>query len=248
MDGVKECDVRMDHVGKKPSITVHVLLDGNPGYETIHSISSKVDREVRAFVPNARVSIRSEPESGSRGRYDSIWDLVKRIAEHEPGSRGAHNIHLQDMKGELGVDFHLEVSSGMSVKQAYEVATRVEKKLKAANPNITEVVIHTETTSESVSSERAGHGTELKWYLVHVLKRFPEATLWSPPVIRRLGEKRLHVIIHASLNPNLSMDKANQLTSKIEAAVKDGYPGIARVDIVTEPSGADPPELLAGRP
>ncbi len=234
----------MTSAGKKPYVRLLVSLDGSPDYEKIHRISSKIDHEVRRIVPNARVSIRSEPEVGAREENERVWELVRKIAEDEPGSRGAHNLHLQNLAGKLGVDFHLEVSAGMNVQQAHEVATRIEKKLKAASPNIAEVVIHEETTSDRVSSERSGHGTELRWYIEHVARRFPEVRLARPPVIRRIGDNQLHVIIRAALSPSLSMEMASQVTSRLEAAIRDGYPRIVRVDIVHEPAKGDDSPLI----
>ncbi len=235
IEGVRDCEVSMDSAEKKPHVLVWLVLEGNPWYEGIHGISSKVDHEVRKVIQNSRISIRSEPEAGRRGEYESVWQLVKRTAEREPGSRGVHNIHLQNLEGKLGVDFHLEVSAGMNVEQADEVTTRIERKLMAANPQISEVVIHTETSSERVSNERLGRGTDLIWYIDHVVRRFPEASLSGPPVIRRVGEKQLHVIIRASFKPETSMETANQVASKLEAAIKAGFPAIVRVDVVNEP-------------
>ncbi len=233
--GVKECvDVRMSFTRKKPHIHVHVLLDGDPDYDGIHRISATIDHEVRKVVPNARVTIRSDPAKGG-GEAERIWELVKRIAEGEPGSRGAHNIHIQNLGGKLGVDFHLEVAAGMSVAQAHDVATRIEKKLKAANPTISEVVTHEETVSDVASNERSGHGTELRWYIEHVAKRFPEIKLASPPIVRQLGNDQLHVIIRAAFSPDLSMEKASQIASRFDAAIKQGFPAIVRVDITKEP-------------
>lgn len=84
-------------------------------------------------MPDARVAIRTEPHG--RDCYD-VWKLVKDIAGKEPGSRGAHNIHIQELNGTIGVDFHLEISAGMTVKKAHNVAVQVEKKLKNANHKI----------------------------------------------------------------------------------------------------------------
>lgn len=235
VQNVTRCEVHLTSNGKKPHVRVRVWLDLAPGYEAIHGVSSTIDREVRKVVPNARVSIRSEPEAGGGAENEYLWELVKRVAEHEPGSRGAHNIHLQNVEGKLGVDFHLEVSARMNVKQAHEVAARIEKKLKAADPRISEVVIHEETASDMVSSERAGHGSELMWYIDHVVKRFAHVELAGRPVIRRVGENQVHVIIHATFSPDLGMEIANQVTSRLEAAIKDGHPAIVRVDIVQEP-------------
>jgi len=220
---------------KKPHVRVHVSLKGQPDYEGIHKVSAMIDHEVRKVLPNARVSIRSDSgeDGGEAGR---IWQLVKGIAEDEPGSRGAHNIHVQSFGGKLGVDFHLEVAAGMSVWQAHEVVTRIERKLRAADPKISEVVTHEETVSDLTSSERSGHGAELRWYIEHVAKRFPDLRLASPPTIRQLGSHQLHVIIRAAFSPDLSLEKASRVASRLDAAIRQGFPAIVRVDITEEPA------------
>jgi divalent metal cation (Fe/Co/Zn/Cd) transporter len=239
LDGVRECvDVRMTFTRKKPHVHVHVIIKGGPDYDGIHKVSALVDHEVRKVVPNARVSIRSEPDEGA-GEAERIWRLVKSIAESEPGSRGAHNIHIQTFGGKLGVDLHLEVAAGMSVAEAHEVATRIEKKIKAADAMISEVVTHEETVSDLTSNERSGHGTELRYYIEHLAKRFPEIRLSSPPIIRQVGRSQLHVIIRAAFDPDLSMEKASQIASRLDAEIKEGFPAIVRVDITKEPAGVE---------
>ena len=236
MEGVKECvDVRMTFPRKKPHVHVHVTLKGNPAYDGIHKVSATIDHEIRTIVPDARITIRSDP-GDRRDEAERIWQLVKRTAEDEPGSRGAHNIHIQNLGGKLGVDFHLEVAAGMSVAEAHEVAGRIERKLKASNPLISEVVTHEETVSEVTSNERSGHGTELVLYIKHVAMRFPELKLASTPVIRRLGAHQLHVIVRVAFNPRLSMEKASQIASRLDAAIRQGFPAIVRVDIAEEPA------------
>lgn len=220
---------------KKPHVHVHVSLKGHPDFEGIHRVSATIDHQVRQVVPYARVSIRSDPAEGGE-EAGRIWQLVKKIAEDEPGSRGAHNIHVQNFGGKLGVDFHLEVAAGMSVRQAHEVATRIEKKLKAANPKLSEVVVHQETVSDLTSNERSGHGAELRWYIEHVAKQFPDLKLAGPPTIRELGNHQLHVIIRGAFNPDLSLEKASQAASKLDATIRQGFPTIARVDITKEPA------------
>jgi hypothetical protein len=99
---------------------------------------------------------------------------------------------------------HLEVSAaGMNIGQANEVAEGIERKLRAADPAISAVVTHQETASDRVSNERAGHGTQLKWYVEHIVKRFPGARLASPPILRRLGDRQLHLILRVSMDPKL---------------------------------------------
>jgi divalent metal cation (Fe/Co/Zn/Cd) transporter len=97
-------------------------------------------------------------------------------------------------------------------------------------------VTHEETVSDLASHERSGHGAELRWYIEHVAKRFPELRLTSPPTIRRLGNHQLHVIVRASFSPDLSMDKAGRVASRFDAAIRQGFSAIVRVDITKEPA------------
>jgi len=131
----------------------------------------------------------------------------------------------------------IEVSAGMTVKQAHDVSARIEKKIKAANPNISEVVIHAESVSELVSSERSRHGTEVRWYIEHVTKRLPEVRLVRAPTIRHMDDGRLQVIIRAAFAPGTNVEKANEIASRLDAEIRSGYPAIERVDIVEEPLG-----------
>ena len=231
---VKQClGVRMSFTRKKPHVHLDVRLKGNPSYEETHKICSTIEDEVRSIVPNARIGIRSGPSGILLPR--DIWSLIKSIAEEESGSRGAHNIHFQNIGGRLGVDFHLEVSAGMTVEQAHEVSKRIEKKLKEANLGISEVVIHEESVSELISSERSGHGTEIRWYVEHVVKRFPDLKLTRPPTIRQIGN-RFHVILKVAFMPGTKMERATEITSSLDAAIKHGYPAVSRVDITLAPA------------
>ena len=222
----------MTHSRKKPRVYVHVLLKDNPGYEQVHKICSTIEKQVRSVVANARVAIRSEPGDGSGSE---IWMLVRKIVDAEPGSRGAHNIHVQKLDGrKLGVDFHLEVSAGMTVKQAHDVSSRIEKKIRASDARISEVVIHEESIPELISSEHSGHGTEIRWYVEHVVKRFPDISLVRPTTIRQVDD-RYHVIIRAVFRPGTRIENASEVTSRLDAAIRAGYPAIYRVDIAEEP-------------
>lgn len=235
--GVRECEVLIDAMSKKPHVRVLIFLDGSLGYERAHSVSSMVDHRVRTVVPNARVWIRSEPYALGGGKGQVVWELVRKVADHEPGSRGAHNIHVEDAGENLGVDFHFVVSAGLTPRQGREVASRVEKKLKESDPRISEVVVHVETTADSVRSEWWGHGSELRWYVEHVVERFPEVRMAGPPLIRRVGEGQLSVKLRVYPAPGSAKERVEQATPRLRAAIKEGFEGISAVEVVLVPEG-----------
>ena len=167
--GYHQLTVRM--TGKRFYVDMHALLDSNLSFENAHRIASNIESEVRRAVPNARVTIHTEPVGSSQ---QDLWKLVKEVSEGVPGSRGAHNIHIQEINGKLYVDMHVEVSANTTVKQAHQVAEQIERQIKTADPDVLEVIVHMESASERVSRELTGVETELESYIEHVAKHFPK--------------------------------------------------------------------------
>ena len=229
---VADCkEVTMGFTRKKPNIHMHAMLKGNPTYQETHRTCSRIESEVRRLVPNARVVIHSEPWGVEEG--ERVWKIVKKVAEAEPGSRGVQNIHLKRLEGKLGVDFHLQIGSLLSGQEAADLETRLEKKLKEADPRISEVVIHHTTLSQLVSNEQTGEGTEVRWYVEHVAKSFPEVKQVRPPMIRKFGDQ-LEVALRVTLIPSTGTEKATEIASRLGTAIKKGYPAIARAEVVEE--------------
>ncbi len=224
--------VRVDLTGKKPVVVVVVWLDAKSNYEDTHRTALTIENEVKDILPNSRVLIRTEPPGSDR---DHIWKLVKEVAETVPGSRGAHNVHIHKVNGKLGIDFHLEVSANMTVRQAHKVSEQIEKKLKEADPSIGEVLIHEESVEDLVESERSGARTEIRWYIEHVKKRFPEIKEMSKPEIRRAGDQ-LYVVMKCRFDPDISIKDADEIIRRFEASVKAAIPDLAMIEVQKVPA------------
>jgi len=229
---VRGCDqisVRMS--GKRLDVSLLLRLDEDLKLEEAHKVAADVEREVVKAYPNARVVISTESVSDGQ----QTWKAIKDMADELPGSRGVHNIHIQKIGEKLDVDLHLEVSANMTVKQAHDVADKLEKKIKKTDPNIHEATIHIETASERVSKELAGDGTEIQSYIDHMAKDFPEIKDISGIEIRRFG-RDIHLVLRCRFDPNLSIEKAHEVTNKIEKRLRTSYPDITRIDIHEEPA------------
>jgi divalent metal cation (Fe/Co/Zn/Cd) transporter len=217
--------------GKRFEVDMLVSLDDDLRFEDVHKIASRIENEVKAVVPNAVVTINTEPLSGQK----SIWRIVKQVAEQVPGTREVHNIHVQYLNGKLCVDFHLQVSANMTVKEAHKVAEQVERKLKATNPSFSEIDIHIESASDRLSRELTGITTGLESHIEHTAKSFPEIKFVHRIRIRRIGES-LHVDLRCHFDSNITIDKADEIADQLEKAIKREYPQVERVDIHEEPA------------
>jgi divalent metal cation (Fe/Co/Zn/Cd) transporter len=228
--GYHQLSVRM--TGKRFYVEMHVLLDHNLRFEDTHKIASKIEKEVKDIVPNARVTIHTEPFGVE---HEALWTLVKETAEKVPGSRGIHNIHIQEIDGKLCVDLHLEVGANMSVKQAHVVSEQVENRIKAANPKISEITIHIESASDRISRELKGVETELESYIEDVARRFPEIKHVHGIEVRNVDD-HLHVVLKCHLDPSINMQQAHEISNTLESEIRSAYPRIARIDVHEEPA------------
>ena len=229
---VRSCDqisVRMS--GKRLDVNLLVQVDENLRLEEAHKVAADVERQIVKAYPNARVAISTESISDS----EKTWRAIKDIADGLPGSRGVHNIHIQKIGEKLDVDLHLEVSANMTVKQAHDVADQLEKKIKKADRNISEATIHIETASERVSRELAGVETEMESRIEHIAKDFPEIKDVSGIEIRKFG-RDVHLVLRCRFDPNLGIERAHEVTNKIEKRLRSSYPNVTRIDIHEEPA------------
>ena len=227
--GYHQLNVRM--TGKRFYVEMHVQLENNLKPEDAHKIALNIEREVKSVVPNARVSIHTEPFESDQ---ESIWRLVKDIAEGVPGSRGIHNIHVLRSNGKLSVDLHLEVSANMTVKEAHYVADQVERKIKATNPNISEITVHVESASDRISRELTGVETELKSYIEDIAGHYPEIKRVHRIRIRKVGDG-LNIFLHCHFDSSLNMENAHEVSSRLETEIRKTYPNIVRIIVHEEP-------------
>jgi divalent metal cation (Fe/Co/Zn/Cd) transporter len=218
-------------VGKKYEVSLHVSLAGNLRFENVHKIASSVESEVKSILPNARVVVNTEPVGDPK---KDIWKLVKDVTEEAPGSRDAHNVHIQEVDGKIYLDLHLEVAAGLTVKQAHQIADQVEKELKGADPRISGITVHLESASDIISRELTEVGAEIKSFIEDAAKRFPEIKDVRGIIISRVGEK-LHAVFKCFFDSNLSMEQTHLISDKLEEIIKSAYPNISRIDIHEEP-------------
>jgi divalent metal cation (Fe/Co/Zn/Cd) transporter len=229
--GCRQVNVRM--TGKRLDISAHVFLDGSLRFEDVHRIVSTIERAVRSKVQRtARITVQTEPIGHTR---TGIAGLVAQVADQVPGSRGVHNVHLQKIAEKWCVDLRLEVSANTTVKRAHSIAQEVERRVKASDPSISEVTVHIESASDLITRELEGRGTELKWYIEHVAKHFPEIKSVHGIKIRR-NHRNLSVVLRCRFAPGMSIKRADEISSRLENTVRSAYPIVSQLEIHEEPA------------
>jgi cation diffusion facilitator family transporter len=82
----------------------------------------------------------------SRIEEKEICELVMKIDK----VKGCHKIRTRGSMGDIKVDMHLLVQSGMSLEDAHILSHRVSKKLRAEYKDISDVVVHLEPSLQQL--------------------------------------------------------------------------------------------------
>jgi cation diffusion facilitator family transporter len=82
----------------------------------------------------------------SRIEEEEIRELIIKI----DGVNDCHKIRTRGSMGDIKVDMHLLVQSGMSLEDAHILSHRVSKKLRAEYKDISDVVVHLEPSLQQL--------------------------------------------------------------------------------------------------
>lgn len=105
---------------------------------------------VRAAIDIARPALRELLDAGAP--LDETEDIAA-IAMSVEGVHEVHNIRTRYSGGRLQVDLHLLVPGDMTVRRGHDVADRVQERLRAEGPDLTDVIVHVEPYEESSRPE-----------------------------------------------------------------------------------------------
>ena len=86
-------------------------------------------------------------------------EAIERVATQEPGVREAHNVRSRGPADDIHVDLHVLVDPDTRIADAHLVAHRVERRLLAQFPGVTDVVVHVEPAlAGELATRREGGG------------------------------------------------------------------------------------------
>lgn len=83
-----------------------------------------------------------------------VMDDIKRICRDVPGVKGCHKCRARRVGSRIFADIHILVDPKLSVEESHEVATQIERRLKARVVNLTSVVVHIEPTRRRQIGEK----------------------------------------------------------------------------------------------
>jgi cation diffusion facilitator family transporter len=225
--------VRMRRSGPSYFVDMTVDVDRNLSFERTHAIAESVEACVQSVAPGADVVIHTDPREVER---ETMAKRIRAVAYRNQMS--VHNISMHENKDRVYVDLHLEVDDHLSLQQAHDMATHIEKDLKEDMPEIAHVNTHIESRGTGM-----GNGVDVtsrEQRIVEKVKQLTDeiagASRCHNVMVQRHGD-RFSVSLHCNFEKELSIIQVHDMSTRIEERLKDRIPDLDRVLVHEEPKG-----------
>jgi cation diffusion facilitator family transporter len=195
-----------------------------------HAAADAVEAALHSALPDSDVVVHVEPQDEA-----ALRERVHAAALSVPSVREVHNLRVLSVGGDLEVALHLKLPGELSLGDAHDVASRVERAISRAVPEVASVQTHLEPLREPGAGQTPA-ADEVQADTEAVLRVVSERTGRAPRELRFLRtEEGLVAFLTLRLEPTSQLASAHALASEIEQEIRRAAPHIADVIVHTEP-------------
>jgi cation diffusion facilitator family transporter len=131
----------------RPDISLHLKLPGDMSLDEAHAAATEVEEAIHEAVPDARVQTHIEPLEeeavGRRAPGGVLGGKVARIVREATGS-APREVRFVETDGKLVAYVTVGLDAGTPLADAHGRASQIEEQIRREQPQIADVVIHTE--------------------------------------------------------------------------------------------------------
>ncbi len=234
-DVLKAERVRIRRSGPDYFVDLTLGLPRNLTFQRAEQVTVKATEAVQNTLPGADVVVHTVP-TASLG--ESVFERIRAVAAQS--NLSVHDVSVQDREGRLAVEQHLEVPETMSLRDAHDVATRLETQIRHDLPVISSLLTHIESEPETIAPiAQIPTAVNLESQLRDTARTFPEILdVHEITVTRGHGGAALSVQVncHCTLPDNLPMARVHQVITDLESEFRLHHPNVSRVLIHPEPA------------
>jgi cation diffusion facilitator family transporter len=232
VDGVLEIGrVRIRRAGNRYFADLAVGFARTVTFQRSQQLVSAVTTAVQRILPDADVTVQPLPRAQ---RSENIFDRIRAVATRH--NLNVHDISVQDLKGRLHVEQHVELDETMTLKSAHDQVTELEADMRADVPEIDDILTHIESEPATIETgDELVRDAALERKLKAIVDEFPEI-LDVHDIQVKLVRGRLYVSCHCTFSDELSLARVHDIQTELEIRFKQAAPELFRVLIHPEPS------------
>jgi cation diffusion facilitator family transporter len=231
VDGVLEVDrVRIRRAGNRYFADVAVALARTVTFQHSERVAEMVRAAVHNVLPDADVTVNSVPRAD---RKENIFDQIRAVATRH--NLNVHDVSVQNLKGRILVEQHLELDERLSLKEAHDRVTALEAEMREEVPDISSILTHIESEPATIEpGDEIVRDPALERRLKAIAAEFPDVLDMHEIQIKRV-RGRLYVSCHCTLPDNLPLSRVHDIQTDLEIRFKQDAPELFRVLIHPEP-------------
>ncbi|MFN2471645.1 MAG: cation diffusion facilitator family transporter [Gaiellaceae bacterium] len=206
-----------------------VVIGVSPGEAVAqgHAAADAVEEALERALPESDVVVHVEPAA----EQAVLRERAQAAALTVPRVREVHNVSVLELEGGVEISLHLKLPGDLSLNEAHQAATAVERAIEKAVPAARAVHTHIEPLHEAAAGRAATAGPAEA-----VASVVAEATGAAPREVRFLETGRgLVVYVTVGLDPATPLAEAHARASAVEERIRTALPTIADVVVHTEP-------------
>lgn len=232
--GVAEVSrVRLRPAGSVLFVDTEVAVGRGLQQARVNGIKQEIVAAIRAEKPEAEVTIATHPLALDD---ETVHERVMIIARDH--NVAAHHVTVHKVGTRLIVGLDLEVDGSLTLRQAHDVATRLEKDIREEFGGAIEVETHIEPLQTSgtmgadvPAAELAKITESIKWLAKQV------SFLRDVHKVRaRQTESGLFVVFHCRAEADRSVEDIHEAVDDLERAIRRERPDIWRIVGHAEPA------------
>ena len=200
--------------------------------DRVTAIKERLTRAIRDDIPEAEVTITTEPRALDD---ETIRERVMLIARN--GGLAVHHVAVQALADRLSVSTDLEVEGTLPLSAAHETASRLEEAIREELGPDVEVETHIEPLPAALLSGRDASSARIAEIAAALAELADGAVSLGEVHDVRVRETTDGEIVnfHCRVDPALSVSAVHDLVDGIESGLRRRFPAIARVIGHAEP-------------
>lgn len=225
--------VRVRESGAVTFIDATVLIDKSLPLEQGHRLTERVEEGIRETVPGADIVVHAEPACLDNV---SLEERIREEAADLPEVRNVHSVAITESTAGRLIEFHVEMDGELAVRQAHDVASRLEEKVMRLDDCIAAVVTHLEPACcPACQGEEEAYAAErIRDTVDHLAGLFPEVISCQGIRVHRT-DGGLKVSMCCLFEPELSVRRAHEVVSQLEGRIRSRHSEVDSVTIHLEP-------------
>lgn len=234
VEGVVDIEkIRVKQTGPFVFVEMSVNVSRVITIQKAGEICTAIENKIKESIPSADIIINTKP----------IALDCETIAERIQVIGSKHNLNVHDVSAAVLEDkkhiaFDVEVAPNLTIKEAHDVVSTLEKEIKNEFDGDLEISVHIDPLpSEEKESHLLTHEEDivLKKTITHSAEAIEKIKEVHDIQIRKTENEKLFISLHCSFEDDVILEEVHSITSQLERLIHEKISNAYRVVIHAEP-------------